>query len=422
VIIGAGLAGLTAACVLAKEGRSVLVIERGTYPGSKSMTGGRLYLNQVRALMPELWNAPDAPFERYVGKERITLMKEDAAVSFELSSENFKRKPEHSCTVLRAKLDQWLAAKAEERGALIVTKTKADEITRKQGGLAVKAGDDEVFANIAVLAEGSNNLITKKLGLCEKPEPRNYATGVKEVIELPEHTINERFNLEEGEGTAQLFIGASTKGMKGGGFLYTNKESLSLGIVVGVDAAMAGNIETHKMFEDFKAHTSVNPLIRGGKSVEYSAHSIPEGGYHNISKLCADNILVAGDAAGFALNMGFTVRGMDLAVASGYYAALVANRAIQKGDFSRSALAQYEITLRESFVLKDMYNYRKMNKFLDNPRLYNEYPYRICSAFENLMKFGKEPKKGVRDILCDEMKDIGLMKILKDMWGAFKWL
>ena len=158
--------------------------------------------------------------------------------------------------------------------------------------------------------------------------------------------------------------------MKGGGFLYTNKESLSLGIVVGVDAAMTEKIEIHKMFEDFKAHKAVNPLIKDGKTVEYSAHTIPEGGFFNISKLYDDNILVAGDAAGFALNMGFTVRGMDLAIASGYYAARAANQALKKEDFSKGALKEYETMLRDSFVLKDMYNYRNMNKFLNKMRFH----------------------------------------------------
>lgn len=360
--------------------------------------------------------------ERYVDRERITFMKRDAAVTLELSNQEFSKKPGHSCTLLRAKFDQWLAAKAEERGAMIVTKTKADDISIKEGGVAVKAGGDEVAAKLTIIAEGSNHPIATKLGLCKAPEPHNFATGIKEVIELPEETINERFTLEPGMGTAQLFVGEATKGMKGGGFLYTNKDSLSIGIVVGVDAAMESKLETHKLFDSFKAHSAVAPLVKAGKTVEYSAHTIPEGGYHNISRLFDDNILIAGDAAGFALNMGFTVRGMDFAIASGHYAARAADNALKKGSTSKSALAQYESMLKESFVLKDLQNYKNMNRFLDNPRLYTEYPSRICNAFQDIMRFGTEPKKGLKEFALDEVKDMKITNVISDIWSALRWL
>jgi electron transfer flavoprotein-quinone oxidoreductase len=397
-------------------------LERGTYPGSKSITGGRLYLNNIRKLMPELWGASDAPLERNVSAELITFMKEDAGVSIELSSREFGKKPSHSCTVLRTSLDQWLAANAEEKGALIVTKTKADEILKRKNRVTVKAGDDEVSAKIAILAEGSNNLITTNLKLSKGPQPRNYAVGVKEVIELPEETIDERFNLDKGEGAAQLFIGSATKGLKGGGFLYTNKGSLSLGIVVAIDAAMTGKMEIHRMFDEFKGHQSVSRIIKGGKSVEYSAQTIPEGGFFDISKLRDGNILVTGDAAGLALNMGFTVRGMDLAIASGHYAAIASHRALEKGNLWENALSEYERMVEESFIFRDMHTYRNMNKFLDNHRVYDEYPQAICSAFENIMRFDGRPKKSIRGHMWDEVKNLDKMNFIKDLWGAFRWL
>jgi electron transfer flavoprotein-quinone oxidoreductase len=400
----------------------VLILEKGTYPGSKSITGGRLYLNQIRSLEPELWKDDDVPLERFVDRERITFMKKDAAVTLELTNQEFSKKPGHSCTLLRSRFDQWLATKAEEKGALIINKTKAEALRRQDGGVVVKAGGDEVGAKIAIVAEGSNHPIATELGMCKAPEPHNFATGVKEVIELPEEKINERFNLEPGMGAAQLFVGDATKGLKGGGFLYTNKDSLSIGIVVGLDAAMEAGIETHRLFDDFKAHSTVASLVRGGRTVEYSAHTIPEGGYHNISRLFDDNILIAGDAAGFALNMGFTVRGMDFAMASGHYAARTAEKALSKGSVSKDALAEYESMLKESFVLKDLQNYRNMNRFLDNPRLYTEYPSRICNAFQDVMRFGTEPKKGLKEFALDEVKDMKITNIIGDIWSALRWL
>jgi electron transfer flavoprotein-quinone oxidoreductase len=192
--------------------------------------------------------------------------------------------------------------------------------------------------------------------------------------------------------------------------------------VVAIDAAMTGKIEIHRIFDEFKRHQSVSRIIKGGKSVEYSAQTIPEGGFFDMSKLRDGNILVAGDAAGLALNMGLTVRGMDLAIASGHYAALASHRALQKGNIQEDALSQYEKMVEKSFIFRDMHTYRNMNRFLDNPRVYAEYPQAICSAFENMMRFDSGPKKSIRRQIWEEVKDLDKMNFIKDLWGAFRWL
>ena len=102
IVVGGGLAGFSAAYCLAKAGIGVLVVERGDYSGAKNVTGGRLYLNPVRNLLPDIWD--QAPLERCVTKERITMMGETSSVSMELSSRKFGQKPHHSYTILRAKV------------------------------------------------------------------------------------------------------------------------------------------------------------------------------------------------------------------------------------------------------------------------------------------------------------------------------
>ena len=72
----------------------------------------------------------------------------------------------------------------------------------------------------------------------ELAEFREQALGLKEIIELPEDRIQDRFGVREGEGATQLFFGSITQGMTGGGFLYTNQNSLSLGLVVGIHDLM----------------------------------------------------------------------------------------------------------------------------------------------------------------------------------------
>ena len=114
-------------------------------------------------------------------------------------------------------------------------------------------------------------------------------------------------------------MGEVTKGKFGGGFLYTNKESISLGIVVGIHDLMEGApaIQAPVLLDEFKQRPEIARLIKGGETVEYSAHVIPEGGLKALTKLYGEGILVAGDAAGFSLNIGVTVRGMEYAMASG---------------------------------------------------------------------------------------------------------
>ena len=228
IVVGGGLAGLAAAYGLARDGVEVMVLERGNYSGSKNVTGGRLYVRPLRRIYPELWE--DAPFERPVARELITMLGDGAATTVELASERFSAPSPQSYTVQRARFDQWLADKATAAGAMIVTDMKADELLRDGDKvIGVRAGGDEVGAEVTIVAEGVLGLLAGGAGLREKPRAADHAVGFKEVIELPPGVIEDRWRLNEGEGAAQLFMGEVTRGMTGGGFFYTNRASIALG-------------------------------------------------------------------------------------------------------------------------------------------------------------------------------------------------
>jgi electron transfer flavoprotein-quinone oxidoreductase len=251
---------------------------------------------------------------------------------------------------------------------------------------------------------------------------------LKEIIELPAERIEERFGLENGQGAAQLFFGSLTEGMTGGGFLYTNKESLSLGLVVGIrDLMHQGDrgdpIQPHDMLEAFKQRPEVRPLIQDGHSVEYSAHAIVEGGVRAVGKLHRDGMLVVGDAAGFSQNLGITVRGMDFALASGAMAAQTILHARKLGDFSARTLAHYERTLRESFVLRDLETFKRLPEFLENPRLFGTYPQVATSLLEQVFWIGRHPKeKFSRTALRTMRRDLLGMNVIEDLLAALKAL
>ncbi len=421
IVVGGGLAGLSAAYYLAKEGIGVLVVERGDYSGAKNVTGGRLYLNPIRELLPEIWD--EAPFERHVTIEKISLMGESSSVCIELSSERFRQKPYHSFTILRGKFDRWLSEKVAAAGGMVVTKNKVDDLILEDGKVkGIVCGEDSIYADVVLAADGAMSLMAEKASLRPEHKPKDFALGIKEVIALSPQTIAERFNLADDEGVAQTFVGSLTKGMFGGGFLYTNLNSISLGIVIRIKDLMEKQppLEAPDLLDEFKRRPEINALINGGETIEYSAHMIPEGGISTMPRLYSDGILVAGDAAGFTLNTGLTVRGMEFAIASGILAAKAIIKARERNDFSKQSLSTYESLLKKSFVLKDLNTFKNAPRSLDNARLFSLYPQTACDVFEKLMFIGENPKRKLSATVLGEIRGKVGFSILKDAFRAFR--
>jgi len=415
VIVGAGLSGLACAYKLAEKDMQVIVVERGDFPGSKNVSGGRLYTMPIREMVGDMLEG--APFERKIVRERWSLLGEGNSIGIDLTSERF-RKEEHSFSILRATFDRWLADRLMEKGVFVIPKYRVDDLLWEDGKVAgVKAGQEEIPAHVVVAADGVLSFIGEKAGLKPKMVARNYAVGIKEIIELPEEKINDRFNVEPGEGVAHLFLGDVTKGLFGGGFLYTNRESVSLGVVVGIKALMESNqnLEAHNLMDMFKERYELRTLIGDGRLSEYSAHVIPEGGYGGISKLYGNGIILTGDAAGFALNMGVTVRGMEFAIASGIVAAETIIQAKEADDFSEESLARYEARLKETFVMKDLQTCKDMPEFLDNESFFAFYPKCFPDLVEKVMWFDQGPKTRLGKTLWDNLKSSGMLSFKRLM-------
>lgn len=411
IVVGAGLAGLAAAYTLAQGGLEVLVLERGDYAGAKNVTGGRLYLNPVRDLLPDLWKK--APLERFIAHEEVALMAKERSLTIRYSGGELAEEPYQSYSILRAKFDRWLAKQAERKGAMLVTKSRVDEVIMENGNVVgVRAAGDELRADVVIACDGVLSFVAEKAGLRKPGKAHDHAVGFKEVIELDPAVIEDRFNLDGEEGAARLFMGEVTRGKFGGGFLYTNKESISLGVVVGIKDLMEGNpaVNAPQLLDDFKARPEIARLIKGGQTVEYGAHAIPEGGYNAMGKLYGGGILVAGDAAGLSMNIGVTVRGMEYALASGYYAAQAVLQAKEKGDFSAARLSVYEKLLNESFVLQDFKTFKHALTALENPRLFTVYPELAGNIMRDLYEVPDGPKKPL-------FRTVKQYLTLREMWA-----
>jgi electron transfer flavoprotein-quinone oxidoreductase len=415
IIVGAGLAGLAAAYTLAQEGLEVLVLERGDYAGAKNVTGGRLYLNPIRDMFPDLWKK--APLERFIAREEVAIVAKERSLTMSYCGEELRQEPYQSYSILRAKFDRWLAKQAERKGAMLVTKSRVDDVIIDNGQVVgVIAGGEELHADVVIACDGVMSLVAEKAGLRKPGNPRDFAVGFKEVIELDPTVIEDRFGLNGNEGAARLYMGEVTKGKFGGGFLYTNKESLSLGIVVGIkDLTEGEQVQAPSLLDDFKQRPEVASLIRGGQTVEYSAHVIPEGGLKALTKLYGNGILVAGDAAGLSMNIGVTVRGMEYAMASGYLAAQAVLKARETGQFNASQLAVYELLLKDSFVMKDFQNFKDAPAALDNPRFFTVYPEMVTTMMSELYAVGAGPKERIYPTLKKHLTIRELWDMLGDL-------
>ena len=376
IVVGAGLAGTTAALILARAGVNVALVERGAYPGAKNVLGGILYTTVLNRLVADFWK--EAPVERHIKKTQIFLISDKNALSIGVDSEEHNEWPyNNSWTVSRSKFDQWLSGKAEEAGAMLITNTVVDDLIRENDkvvGIKTRGEGGELYADVVIVADGVNSLLAKKAGLRKDYQPRQVALGMKEVIELPRGVIEERFQLSGNEGVDLKYIaGDATKGIWGGGNIYTNLDSLSVVTWVGLKPLVERKLKAPELMEHFKSHPFVQKYIKGGKTVEYQAHLAPDGGYDATPKYFTNGLMIAGDAARF-LNASVHYEGTNFAMASGEAAAKTVLIARQKGDFSEKTLSHYQTLLEKSFVMKDLKRYQKMNRFAEeNPEFFDTY-------------------------------------------------
>ena len=418
-IIGAGPAGISCAYVLAKAGMDAIVLERGRYPGAKNMFGGIFYSNQMNKLFPNFHK--EAPVERYVSKKRYSMLVDNSEIAFNFEPEEFKKPPYNSSFIVkRSVFDGWFARKAEAEGACIINNVNIKDFLwdkDKIAGVISGAGSDNaLLADVVICAEGANSLLTQKAGLRNKLSMRARTVALKEVIKMPREVIEERFNLTGDEGAAYEYYGDAVSGMLGTGFIYTNKDSISVGVGVLISEMYRhkNNISSNELLEKFKNHPCIYPLIKGGELLEYSAHMIPTDGYRNIPKLYTDNLLVVGDAAGL-LNNSFFHEGVNMAMASGVLAAetILRNRDGNKSCYDAKSLSYYKKLLEGCFVLDDMKNCRDFLDILHTHKeLINDYPHALKSALVKYFEVSDTPKRVTKkETFSQLMKEISVRRV-----------
>ena len=423
VIVGAGPAGAAAALTLARQGVEVLVLERGDFPGAKNLFGGILYTGVVNELIPEFWN--EAPVERHIVNRRWLALDDDTQVGLDLKSAKFDVPPyNNTFTALRSKWDRWFALQAEDAGAMIICETNVEDLIVDRGkvrGVRTGRDDGDVEADCVILAEGSNALLAERAGFRPKMSPTNRVNAVKEVIALPPEIIEDRFHLEGKQGAAIEYFGGAVKGTVGSAFIYTNYDSLSVGVGSIIAEYLRLRIAPYEMLDSFKAHPMVAPLLRGGETVEYATKMIPEDSYDHLSDLYEDGLLLIGDCAGL-VNPSIHHEGTNLAMASGVAAAEAILAARQRNDFSKPALASYRERLEQSWVMKDLKRYRDTVHFLlENREFVKDYPDLTVRLIRRYFTVDDTPKDDViRDLWRVIRNEVSFFKAARQMWRARK--
>lgn len=416
IVVGAGPSGNAAAYTLAKAGLSVLQIERGEYPGSKNVQGAILYADALERIIPDFRD--DAPLERHIIEQRQWVMSKDSFIGAHYRSEEFNREPYNRYTIIRAQFDKWFSSKVREAGALVICETTVNKLIfdgEQVVGVECDRENGNVYADVVILADGVNSTLARKAGFHPEVAAKNVALAVKEILFMPEETIQARFNIGENEGVVIEMLGSITDGMMGTGFLYTNKESLTIGVGCMLSDFQASTNRTspYVMLENMKRHPSIAPLIEGGEMKEYAAHLIPEGGFHAIPAVSGNGWMIVGDSGGFV--NAVHREGSNLAMTTGRLAAETVIEARSAGKpMTGATLKAYRQKLNESFVMKDLHKYRDMPDILHhNKQFFTTYPDLLDNAAKTMLTVDGIDKK------TKERTAMGIFRKTRTLPGLF---
>jgi len=389
--------------------------------------GAILYAQALEQIIPDF--REDAPLERHIIEQRMWMLDEHSFVGTHYRSDDYNKPPHNRYTIIRAQFDKWFSSRVREAGALLICETTAEQLLMDGDNVVGVRCDrlgGDVFADVVILADGVNSTLARKAGFHGEISAKNVALAVKEILFMPEETIQARFNINGEEGVVIEMMGSVTEGMVGTGFLYTNKDSLTIGVgcMLSDFKANAKRTTPYALLEKLKSHPSIAPLIEGGEMKEYCAHLIPEGGFNAVPKIYGDGWMIVGDSGGF-VNAAHR-EGSNLAMTTGRLAAETVIAAKGAGKpMNAKTLAAYKAALDDSFVMKDLHKYRDMPQVLhSSPQFFTTYPSLVNRAAQTFFTVDGVDKKTKEKKILGSFRSArrlgGLVGDAFRMWRAFR--
>jgi electron transfer flavoprotein-quinone oxidoreductase len=361
VVVGAGPGGAAAAATLANNGVETLVLERGVESGSKNVSGGLIYGER---------SAPytiDELFPNF--REEATERPADEYYLHNIAGEQVKtvdmtdlhhHDTEWCDAVLRRKMDGWLEDRVHEMtretGGGLLTEVRVNGLLREAGEIVGVTCDelDPIKADVIIAADGVNSELARDAGLMDWEEPEEWFQGVKAIVDMPEGAIEEEFNIGPDEGVAHLFSGDLFEGVRGGGFLYTNEDTLSIGTVFHLDSLVEEEAEPHELLNALLTHPLLAQWVGDEyEELEYGAKLVPDSKKVAHPSPHEGRLMLVGDAAGQMQAQGPIIKGMNHAVTAGGLAAEAFVEARSRGD-ERQAGERYEEKLHNEGVMKKL--------------------------------------------------------------------
>ena len=360
VVVGCGPGGAAAAANLARNGVETLVLERGVDAGSKNVSGGLIYAEEsapytIDGLFPDF--RAEAT-ERPVTENYIHNVAGDRVKTFDIGDLHH-HDTAWADAVLRRPMDSWLAQRVHEltreTGGGLLTEVHVTGLLREKGEIVGVTTEElePIEADIVVAADGVNSELARDAGLMDWDDPEEWFQGVKAVVDMAPEAVNERFDIDEDEGVAHLFSGDLFEGVRGGGFLYTNEASLSIGTVFHLDSIAEERAEPQELLDNLLTHPLLAQWL--GEEYherEYSAKLVPDSKKVAHESPHADRLVLVGDAAGQMQAQGPIIKGMNHAVTAGALAAEAFADARSRGDPHRAGQLYEEKLKREGVMDK----------------------------------------------------------------------
>jgi electron transfer flavoprotein-quinone oxidoreductase len=272
-IIGGGSAGLAALKRLSDLNKQAILIEAGRKVGSKNISGGILYSKKpkhgktynVEDIYPGFLQ--DAPIERKITHYMLHATSNDKIFTMDLTAAH-EYQANFGYSVLLNRLNGWFAKQAgesaERQGGGIVSGVHVRSLSwQDEKRVIIETDELEPFeAKAVIAADGVNSEVAEMTGARAKFTPEQLYQGVKVIVKLPEEIIEQRFEIGPDEGAAHLFAGDITLSHIGGGFLYTNLDTLSVGAVYHYDSLMERPSEPYTLINALLKNPLVTEFIK----------------------------------------------------------------------------------------------------------------------------------------------------------------